>query len=271
MENNDIDKIKDIEKSYHNKLYGKRDKLPAMDDIELMEKRLFSPCYDGGKNKYSDNLRELFKIVDHAWVDKNVLDYACGYGHFAIYYALTGATKVSGFDLSDEAIKLGVDRVNDHNLSDKVDLQPMDATDLKYEDNTFDLVIGTAVLHHVIKYPNVFEELHRVMKPGAKAYFEEGLADFFPYKIWWKIKGSVEEGDIPIYSKELYKKTEMFSNVEIIGDNLFYSVKAFLWKPEMGFFRKSILKLTHKLDNFLFAKIPSARKLGSFSYIVLTK
>ena len=44
----------------------------------------------------------------------------------------------------------------------------MDATALDFPDDTFDIVIGTTVLHHVIKYPGVFEELHRGHEAGRE-------------------------------------------------------------------------------------------------------
>jgi len=109
------------------------------------------------------------------------------------------------------------------------------------------------------------------MKPGTKAYFLENLADFPLYRLLWKIKGEITQGDVPIFSKEIYKKTYMFSNVEIIGDNFIYSVKRFLWKKNHGKVRKFFLKACKQIDNVLFSIFPRLRKLGCMSYIVITK
>lgn len=97
-------------------------------------------------------------------------------------------TKVVGFDLAESGIRRGRKRIKVQGLTDKVELLVMDASNLGFPDNVFDMVIGTAVLHHVIKYPNVLEELHRIMKPGAKGYFLEGLADFFFGNIGGKLR-----------------------------------------------------------------------------------
>jgi len=133
------------------------------------------------------------------------------------------------------------------------------------------MVIGDGVLHHVMKYPAIFEKLHRVMKPGAKAYFRENLADFPLFRLYWKSKGEVEQGDVPIHAKQIRSYTQMFSDIEIVGDTFFFSVKAFLWKPSAGKIRRSVLRTCKNLDNLLFKICPPLRAWGSFSYIVLTK
>src|SRR4030042_7145822 len=43
---------------------------------------------------------------------------------------------------------------------------------LGYDDNTFDLVVGDFVLHHVV-LEKAAKEIIRVLKPGAKAIFRE--------------------------------------------------------------------------------------------------
>ena len=168
-------------------------------------------------------------------------------------------------------IEAGKQHVAKQNLSKTVDLVVADATDLSFPDNEFDIVIGHGVIHHTIKYPGIFENLHRVMKPGSKAYFQENLADFPLWRLWWWWKGEVPDGDVPVFSKEVAEKAAMFSEVEIIGDTLFHSIKTIVYKPNMGVLRKSILKCTHKLDAALFSLFPGLRKWGSMSVIVLTK
>jgi len=242
-------------------------------DVEEVHRTLLQPCYTTGSDYYSDNKRAFHQII-HAnggWAGKHVLDYACGIGTWAVYYALTGASKVMGFDLSETSIRRGCERVKAQGLTKKVKLRVMDAANLEYPDNTFDIVIGHAVIHHVIKYPGIFEELYRVMKPGTKAYFLEGLADFPLFKLWWILKGEVPQGDVPIFSWQIYEKTRKFSHVEIYGDSFIYSLKAFLWKENLGTIRRFLLKACKKTDNLLFAICPSLRRWGDFSYIVLTK
>jgi ubiquinone/menaquinone biosynthesis C-methylase UbiE len=46
-----------------------------------------------------------------------------------------------------------------------------DAAELPFEDESFDLVLGHAVLHHLPDLDRVFAELHRVLAPGGTLFF----------------------------------------------------------------------------------------------------
>jgi len=52
-----------------------------------------------------------------------------------------------------------------------VDGRVADAERIPYEDNTFDLVVGHAVLHHIPDLPAAFREILRVLKPGGRFVF----------------------------------------------------------------------------------------------------
>ncbi len=268
----DLNSIKRVEKEVHERLYEGEDPLPMV-SIDEVRKTLLSPCYETGNDKYSDNKMAFHELIlrEGGWKDKVVLDYACSNGGWSIYFALTGARQVVGFDIAESGIQGGLERINAQGLADKVELFVMDASSLQFPDNSFDIVIGTAVLHHVIKYPNIFEELHRVMKPGSKAYFLEGLADFPLWRLWWKIKGQVPLGDVPIFSSVIRRKAKMFTAVEIVGSCFFYSIKTILERPGAGSLRRQILKTCKGLDNIFFKVCPALRAYGSFSYIVLSK
>src|SRR5438093_1019322 len=115
-------------------------------------------------------------------------------------------------------------------LESSVQLLCGDASHLPLRDATFDLIIGHGVLHHVIKYPYIFDELHRVMAPGGRGYFLENLADNPLFKLWWKLKGEIEEGDVPIFAGEVHRLAHMFDAVQIIGHDLIHSLTTFVFK-----------------------------------------
>lgn len=269
---NSIAKRREVEQAHWNKARAEQASnwqiMP-----EYVHRHLLRPCYEGEGDLYSEN-RMLFHeiIAQHGgWNQKYVLDYGCGLGDWAIYFALTGARQVVGFDMSEAGIRLGNERKRAMGVDSNVQLHVMDATDLQFPDNEFEIVIGTGVLHHTIKYPGIFENLYRVMKPGTKAYFLENLADFPLWRLWWWLKGEVPEGDVPIFAKEVIAKAHMFSAVEIIGDSFVHSLKTFLYRKNMGPLRRNLLRMTHVTDLFLFDKFPRLRKWGCMSVIVLTK
>ena len=266
-----IEEIKQREKEYHEHFRETRD-LPDV-DVEDIRRTCLSPCYETGGDRYADNKMAFHRfIADHeTWEGKYVLDYGCGDGIWATYFALTGARQVVGFDIGESGVRRGQERIERQGLADKVELRAMDASHLELPDDEFEMVIGHAVLHHVIKYPNIFEELHRVMKPGSKAYFLENLADFPAWKLHWRLKGEVPEGDVPVFSREIRAKASMFSEIEIQGDCFLYALKHFLHRPGMGFVRRQTLRTLRAADNFLFYVCPPLRRWGGFCHICLTK
>lgn len=267
---------KQKEKAHHDAFYDNSGPLPEIDPA-IVESVWLQPAYRQGEGRYADNKRAFHRIIRRhgGWIGKYVNDYACGTGDWAVYFALTGAARVAGFDLSDVAIRRGRERIVRQRLQDRVQLDVMDASALSYPDNEFDIIIGHSAIHHVIKYPNVFDEIHRVLKPGGKAFFYEGLADFPLFKLWWKRKGEVPEGDVPIFAKDVRHKAHMFADVEIIGDTFIYSVKTFLIKKDTGQkpgpLVKLVLRTCKYADNALFVLCPPLRRWGSMSYIILTK
>jgi SAM-dependent methyltransferase len=242
-------------------------------DVQQVLAHDLTPCYAGTGDYYSENRAAFHDLLrrDGGWTGKHVLDYACGSGNWAIYFALTGAQRVTGFDINADGVELARERAAHHELGSRVRFEVADASSLPFPDGEFDIVIGTGVLHHVIKYENVFEQLHRVLRPGAKAYFVENLADFPLWRLWWKLKGEVPEGDVPIFAREVRERARMFERVEIVGDTFLHSVRPLLYRQGMGKLRRAALRLTHKTDEALFAAIPALRRWGSFSYITLTK
>ena len=60
---------------------------------------------------------------------------------------------------------------NGENLGLDVDGRVADAERIPYDDDTFDLVVGHAVLHHIPDVELSFREVVRVLKPGGRFVF----------------------------------------------------------------------------------------------------
>lgn len=105
----------------------------------------------------------------------NVLDYGCGSGWLSTYLAQRGAN-VEGFDISAKLVELAMKRAQVNGVGERVRLERMIAEDLKFPDGHFDRVVGISILHH-IALEEGSRELHRVLKPGGKAFFIEPLGE----------------------------------------------------------------------------------------------
>lgn len=102
-----------------------------------------------------------------------VLDYACGSGENGIIAARFGATVV-GIDISPEGIENAEDNARNAGVGDRCSYEVMDGEDLKFPDNSFDLIVVYGALHHV-KLDRAMEECRRVLRPGGQMLALEAL------------------------------------------------------------------------------------------------
>ncbi len=101
------------------------------------------------------------------------LDYCCGLGKTTVKLAELGA-EAHGIDISADEVETGRKRAEDMNLSDKTKFSVMDAENMTYPDDTFDIVVCTGVLHH-LELRNAYPEIARVLKPTGKVIAVEAL------------------------------------------------------------------------------------------------
>ena len=102
-----------------------------------------------------------------------VLEYGSGVTKYALFVADRGARSVVGIDISPVAVERGNERVRSEGY-DSVSYRVMDAEDMDFEDDSFDLVCGGAILHH-LDLSRAYSELSRVLRPSGSAIFMEPL------------------------------------------------------------------------------------------------
>jgi SAM-dependent methyltransferase len=99
------------------------------------------------------------------------LEYGCGPGSYAFFLARHGA-EVTGIDISETAIQQARAQAEQEDLA--VDFRVMNAERLDFPDDTFDLICGTGVIHH-LELTTAYGELARSLKPDGAAAFVEPL------------------------------------------------------------------------------------------------
>jgi ubiquinone/menaquinone biosynthesis C-methylase UbiE len=156
--------------------------------------------------------------------DVRVLDYGCGLGDLGILVAQRGF-QVDGFDISPEAVQGAKRWASNSGVDDRVDFRVANAQQLPYDDGTFDLVFGKAVLHHTIKYIGTGDELWRVMKPGARAFFMEGAATNPLIRFARVFTIREELGDVPLTTRNIAEWGSRFTDINIDGYFFLYMLK----------------------------------------------
>jgi SAM-dependent methyltransferase len=104
-----------------------------------------------------------------------VLDFGCGTGENTLLLARRGAN-VIGVDISCSLIRIAQRRLSLNNVPGGAQFIVGSAHDLPLADESVDVVLGVAILHH-LDLGLATREIHRVLKPGGRAIFKEPVRD----------------------------------------------------------------------------------------------
>lgn len=196
---------------------------------------------------------------------KRVLEYGCGEGSYAFFLANQNAN-VTGIDISDYAIKEAEQRSKREGLN--ICFRAMNAEKLEFNDNTFDVVCGTGILHH-LELKTALTELSRVLTPQGQAIFIEPLGHNPFINLYRKATPNLRtEDEHPLLMMDIELLREYFSLVDVRYSNLFslaavpfHSTRIFRWAV-------GTLEL---LDKFVFKLLPFMRKYAWTVVIIVSQ
>jgi len=104
------------------------------------------------------------------WPYGRVLELGAGTGFFLLNLKQAGVVGEGHVtDISPGMVEAA--RRNARNLGYEVEGRVADAEAIPYDDDTFDLVVGHAVLHHIPDVEQAFREVLRVLRPGGRFVF----------------------------------------------------------------------------------------------------
>jgi len=126
---------------------------------ERQELNEISPWWGEHVHRYNEVIKQLKG-------NENVLDIACGTGFGSNLLASKIDGNIIGGDLSAETIELCKNSWNANNLT----FQVMDGTQLKFEDNAFDVVVSFETIEHTTAFNEMITEFKRVTKKGGKLF-----------------------------------------------------------------------------------------------------
>lgn len=98
---------------------------------------------------------------------KTVLDLGCGNGQFSKYCVDNGALKVTAVDISKNMIELA----KKENKHDKIDYICTPIEDLEAENQRFDIIISSLMVHYIEDYTRLIEKIVSLLNTNGEFIF----------------------------------------------------------------------------------------------------
>ena len=115
----------------------------------------------------------LFERLGGRTEGMRVLEVGCGRGvGTEEIFRRFGARSVYAIDVDPDMISKARRRLAAY-PADRLTLGLGDVEAIDAEDGAFDAVFDFAILHHVPNWQNAVREIHRVLKPGGRFFFQE--------------------------------------------------------------------------------------------------
>lgn len=162
------------------------------------KKKQVSKMFDNIANSYDFLNHSLSLGMDNVWRKiaikkltnnpKIILDIATGTGDFAISAAKYTDAKITGIDISQGMLNVGVEKVRKKSLNNRISLQLADSESLPFNDNTFDAITAGFGVRNFENLNKGLSEMKRVLNNnGIVVILEPSTPKYFPLKQFYKL------------------------------------------------------------------------------------
>jgi len=233
---------------------------------ESAEARLLPPT--ANFESYAQRSSVLRGIADFlgSLRGRRVLEYGCGLGEVCVLLAKSGA-KVTGFDLSPVSVAVARQRAAINHVEADIDLVVAPGERLPFADESFDVVFGKAILHHLDVNAGM-ADLARVLKPGGKVAFAEPMGmnpilNFIRAHVPYPHKHP-RGADRPLNYLEIRGWGQQFKEFRFREIQLLS-----MFERGLGFGKR--LKLLRRLDDVLLERLPFLRRYCRYVVMFMVK
>ena len=120
------------EKEFHNKLQSK--------STGRFENIFYKAIYNSNEDFYN--------FLEFNFSNSDILDYGCGVGNSIKKVIEFNPKKITGIDISEVSIEKAR-KISSLSSGSKIDLFVDNCEKTKFEKNSFDIIYGTGILHHL--------------------------------------------------------------------------------------------------------------------------
>ena len=244
----------------------------SLTEINLREKEFHNKLQSKSKGRFENIFyRALYNMYEDfsAYTSKKtknkiVLDYGCGTGHASQKIAASKPLRLFGIDISEVSINKAIENAKYLNL--QIDYSVDNCEETKFKKETFDLVFGTGILHH-LKLEKSVSEIYRILKNNGEMVFLEPLGTNPLINFYRKLTPkSRSEDEHPFLKKDFDFISSLFEQVTVKYYGFFTLVFFLFYKDPQ---KSSMFKMISKLDHYLF-KIKYFKSLA-WSVLIIAK
>ena len=219
------------EKNFHNKLQSK--------NKGRFENIFYKAIYNSSEdffNYLEDNTRNL-----------EILDYGCGIGSFTEKIIKYNPKKIIGIDISEVSINKAKKKAEE--LKINVDYRVDNCEKTSFDNNSFDIVYGTGILHH-LQTEKCLDEIYRILKSNGNLIFIEPLGTNPIINLYRKLTpNSRSKDEHPLVNQDFKYINKKFIDTKI----KYYGFLTLIFFP---FYRSpnrsKLFRLLAALDQYLF-------------------
>ena len=135
-----------------------------------------------------DNIWRKIAIKQLSNEPDTILDIATGTGDFAISATKYTNAKITGIDISQGMLNVGLEKITKKGLSDRIQLQLADSEKLPFQDNSYDAITAGFGVRNFEDLNKGLSEMYRTLKSGGiLAILEPSEPSSFPIKQLYKL------------------------------------------------------------------------------------
>ncbi|HEX4564182.1 MAG TPA: class I SAM-dependent methyltransferase [Solirubrobacteraceae bacterium] len=200
---------------------------------------------------------------------KVVLDYGCGPGYLTTYLIANGAVSVTGIDVSEGEIEQARAKAEHEGLAPVTRFLVADAHATEFPDDSFDLIVGDSILHH-LDMRVALAEIRRILRPGGRAVFMEPMWHNPILRIGRALTPTARTPDEhPLTTRDWELCAQLFGDFE-------HHEREFLTIPLMPLnlvlprrAQRALARLVGAIDDRVLERFPSLRKHSRITFLVL--
>ena len=227
----------------------------SLTDINIREKEFHNQLQSKTNGRFENifykalyNInKDFFSYIEKKATQSQILDFGCGTGLYIERTAKYNPKKIVGIDISEVSINKAKERAKKIGID--VDYYVDNCEKTKFKNDSFDIVYGTGILHH-LEFNKCLNEIHRILKSNGSLIFIEPLGTNPFINLYRKLTpNSRSKDEHPLINKDFEYIRNKFVDMKV----KYYGLLTLIFFP---FYRlpdqSKFFKFLAKLDQILF-------------------